>query len=258
MPSFRTLLPTLALAAAAALASACSHPAPAPVVPAADSAGPRPEATRSELEAELATQKSKDPNSPVVGIIQRRLENGDIQPGDLIALQVEDEQELSDTFTVRNGQVLVLPHIPDEIPLKGILRSELDDYLTKQIGQYIRDPRVDAVALIRVAVLGAVSKPGFYSLPAETLASDVIMAAGGPSGDANLKKTTVERGQSRIADADAVQKAFQRGVSLDQMNLHSGDQFVVPQSTGGLLGALKYIGAITGLVWLVVRISGGR
>jgi protein involved in polysaccharide export with SLBB domain len=254
MRTFRILAPIALLAGLAACGGGQPPAMPSPL--AADTLAPRPEATRAELQHELDSLQAKDPTSPVVATIEKRLTDGDIQAGDRVYLNVEGEQALSDTFTVRAGQSLLLPGIPDPVSLHGVLRSELDRYLAQQLGQYVKSPRVDAVALIRLSVTGAVGKPGFYTLPAATLASEVIMAAGGPDKDAKLKKTTVQRGDVEVANPDVVQAAFRQGVSVDQMNLHSGDQFVVPQKSGGFLTVLQYVGAVSGLVWLAIRVSG--
>lgn len=208
-------------------------------------------ATRSELEAALAGQKG---NTPLAASIRRRLQEGDIQTGDRIYLEVQGEEALTDTFVVRTGRVLVLPNIPEQIPMQGLLRSELDGYLTRAIAKYIRDPQVDATAMIRVAVLGAVNKPGFYNLPPETLASDVMMLAGGPANDADIRKTVVRRSGTEVAAREQVQAALDRGASLDQMSVNSGDEIVVGKNSGGAMRFLPYIGALTGIIFAVTRI----
>ena len=215
--------------------------------------GRRAHATRAELQAVLDGQGGKLSDAER-RTVQQRLADGDFQPGDRIALSVLDEPTLTDTFTVRSGRTLLLPNLP-EVPLKGVLRSEIREYLTTRIAEYIRSPQVDAVALIRVAVLGAVSRPGFYALPAEMLASDVVMAAGGPSGMADLKKTTVVRGDEIVLDKDETQKAFAAGTSIDQLNLRSGDQFVVGAKSGGIKGALQTAGLVSGMIFGIVALA---
>jgi len=235
--------------------SACSHATSAPSsAAAAQPAGaPGVEATRRELETALAQKGT--PSGAQVAEIQRRLREGDFQPGDRVFLQVEGETALTDTFTVRSGPTLDLPQL-SPLSLRGVLRSELDSVLTQHVGQFIRSPRVEAIALIRVAVLGGVSKPGFYDFPAESRATDMVMFAGGPTGNVDLQKSYVARGGVKILEYDQVQAALARGQSLDQMNLASGDQFVVGQSGGGLLKFMPYVGAATALAFAISRIAG--
>jgi protein involved in polysaccharide export with SLBB domain len=206
----------------------------------------RAQASRGELQALAADRELTTPTEAEA--LRQRLAEGDFQPGDRIVLRVSGESTLTDTFTVRAGRALALPNLP-EIALKGVLRSELDDYLTKQIGQYIRNPDVDATSLIRVAVLGAVNRPGFYNLPAEMLVGDAVMSAGGPLSNADVRKTVIRRGQVEVASRKRVQDAYARGASLDQLNLHGGDEIVVGQKSGGTMGALQTAGLISGILF---------
>lgn len=203
--------------------------------------GTRAMASRADLERML---QSASGDQRVA--IQARLERGDFNAGDLIALTVVEESTLTDTFTVRTGQVLKLPNIP-EFSLHGLLRSELQDFMARKIAEYVRNPQVDAVALVRVAVTGAVNRPGFFNVPAEMPVSDVVMVAGGPSNQASLQKVEIHRGDSVIVTRAQMSTALAAGTSLDQMNIHGGDQFVVGEKPGGWRGTLQTIGLLTGL-----------
>ena len=198
-------------------------------------------ATRAELEA-LARSTSGAHQAE----IQLRLTEGDFHAGDLIALHVIEDSTLTDTFTVRAGQTLKLPNVP-EFSVRGLLRSELQDFMAKKIAEYIRNPQVDALPLIRVAVTGAVNRPGFFNVPAEMPASDVVMAAGGPSARASLKKVEVHRGAEVVIPKSQMVTALAAGTSLDQLNIQSGDQFVVGEQPGGLRGALQTVGLLAGV-----------
>ncbi len=221
--------------------------------------------TREELQALLSTYQEAARSSAYseelrararyeADLIRARLENGDFQVGDRIVLTVETQSSLSDTFTVGPGTVLSLPMIGD-IPLKGILRSELEPYLTQQIGRYVREPVVRARSLIRISVLGAVGQPGFYVVPSESLLTDVLMTAGGPGPSAALTKIRVERGNESIWAGDPLQQAIIEGRTLDQLSLKAGDRIVVPnESQGSWLGTLQVVGTVAGIAWAVLRI----
>ncbi|HEX7051962.1 MAG TPA: polysaccharide biosynthesis/export family protein [Longimicrobiales bacterium] len=160
-------------------------------------------------------------------LIRTRLEHGDFQVGDRIVLEVLGEEMLTDSFTVAMGRVLRLPLVGD-ISLKGVLRSELESYLTQQIGRYLKDPQVRARSLIRISVTGAVSSPGFYVVPSESLLTDVLMMAGGPGQNADLDDIRVERGDDEIWEGDPLQQAITEGRTLDQLSLQAGDRIIVP------------------------------
>ena len=165
-----------------------------------------------------------------------RLENGDFQAGDRILLVVQGESSLTDTFTVRQGHELVLP-LAGTISLKGVLHGELVGYLKAQLARELREPRVQAYAMVRVAVDGAVLRPGFYSVPVGALLGDALMAAGGLSPTARAGAVSVERGGREVLSAAAFRQATAGGKTLDQLDVRAGDRFVVPERGAGLSAA---------------------
>ncbi len=190
-------------------------------------------------------------------MIRARLEDGDLQVGDQIDLSVVGETALTAIFPVVAGRILSLPGLP-EIPLNGVLRSETKDYLTAQIGKYIREPQVRVRTMIRVSVYGSVRNPGFYQVPADALASDAFMSAGGANADVDPNKAFVRRSGEEIWPKDAFRDAMQKGLTLDQLNLRAGDELVLdPKRRGAgfnpyvIIGAL---GAVSTTIYLLQRI----
>lgn len=165
-------------------------------------------------------------------LIRARLSEGDFQVGDRIVLQVRGGQFFSDTLVVEPGRTVRVTDI-GEIPLSGVLRSELEEHLTNELARYIRQPQVEAQSLIRVAVMGDVNRPGFMVLPASMLLEDALMAAGGPSREADLDDIRIERGGERIWTGAALQEALVEGRTLDQLNLRAGDRIEVPRQRPG-------------------------
>lgn len=205
-------------------------------------------ATRASLQSMLANPT----DASQAALIRTRLERGDFQSGDRITLIVEGHENLTDTFTVAPGPVLVLPSM-DPIPLNGVLRSELRPHLTEQLGRYVVDPRVHAHSTIRIVVEGGVSNPGFYDVPSTSLVTDALAMAGNTSGDSQLRKIKVERGDSEIMSGDAMYASIIAGQSLDQMNLRAGDRLVVPQATNWrtIRNVIGVVGGVASLAFLV-------
>jgi protein involved in polysaccharide export with SLBB domain len=225
----------------------------------------RVQASRPELEA-LLVEIDQILNSPGYSgrlraakraeaeLVRQRLTEGDLQVGDQLNLFVVNEPNYSKTFVVAAGRVLVLPGLP-EIPLRGILRSELQSYLTEKLKAYIREPEVRAETLIRLSIFGAVGSPGFYQVPAINLAGDAIMAAGGPSANADPSKTVIRRAGVEIWTRDAFQEALIQGLTLDQLNLRAGDElFIGERSRTNLLTVVPVITGVASLVFLLTRI----
>ena len=161
-------------------------------------------------------------------LIRERLEHGDLRVGDRVIIYVEGEEVLTDTFTVNADRALDLPQV-GAIPMAGVLRSELESHLQTHIDRFIRDPVVRVGSLIRLTVLGAVNDPGFYTLSWEALVGDVLMVAGGPSGNAAVDKLRIERRGQRLWGGEGLQDAMIVGFTLDQLNLRPGDEIYVPR-----------------------------
>lgn len=219
----------------------------------------RSQATRAELEASLAelakyaassgySSRLREEKAREAAMIRARLDGGDLQVGDQIELNVVGQLAFSDTFTVASGRVLSLPGLPD-IPLQGVLRAEAQDYLTKQLARYIRDPQVRVRTKIRLSVYGSVGRPGFYQIPADVRTDDAIMAAGGPASDADIKKIFVRRGTTEIWGREALVEAMRQGLTLDQLNLRAGDELVLdPRKRPGGISVMTVIGGLGGLI----------
>lgn len=190
--------------------------------------------------------------------IRQRLAQGDFRVGDRIAVQVQGENwdaqspgaiapvatvptagtlavptgtgSVGATFAVQAGPSVKFPDIP-AISLRGVLRSELQEHLTREISQYIREPVVEAQSLIRVSVFGSVGAPGFYYPAASQNVGDVIMMAGGPASDAEYKEISVRRSGETLWEGDQLQSVMAEGRTLDQLNLQAGDVIEVPQQS---------------------------
>jgi len=187
-------------------------------------------AAQAELQAseQQANQSSREEALRRAQHLQTRLREGDFHPGDHIALFVEGEQALTDTFPVREGSVLELPTL-GVVSLHGVLRSELQPFLTASVARYVRNPSVRATALVRIAVLGAVSHPGFYFARTDLSLSDVIMRAGGPAASADLATSYVRRGSAITWATDGIRAAFAESMTLDDIEIQSGDAIVVTE-----------------------------
>ncbi|MDQ3996504.1 MAG: SLBB domain-containing protein [Gemmatimonadota bacterium] len=179
-------------------------------------------ATRGELEQLAASAES--------AALRERLTEGDFRPGDHIVLTVPADSALSDTFVVRGGgpagPVLRLPNLP-EIPLRGVLRSELQPHLVAHVGRFLKDTVLRVTVLIPIGVLGELARPGYYRVPIDLPFSDIIMAAGGPTPSADLTRITVRRGSSEFLARSAARAAMTQGLTLDELGLAPGDEVLV-------------------------------
>lgn len=225
------------------------------------------ELTRSELttllqrldEAASAPGYSRELRSQAAreaSYVRERLEEGDFRVGDRVVLVVRGEPQLSDTLTVTGNRTLDLAQI-GPVSLDGVLRSELQTHLTDVLAEYLREPDVRAHALIRIAVLGSVGSPGFYTLPASALLEQALMAAGGPAGSANIEEVRIRRGERVVWEGELLQRAMVEGRTLDQLSLRAGDRIMVPERRPGIFegGILRtLLVTVPPLVYLLTRV----
>lgn len=188
--------------------------------------------------------------------VRERLTDGDFALGDAIALYVEGEMEtLPDTVAVEAGPKITLP-VFGAISLHGVLRSEVQDHLTTEMGRFIRDPVVRAEGLLRVSVQGSVGQPGFYVIPADMLLTEAIMLAGGPQQTSDLRSLRIERGTEVVMEGEELQEALRQGRTFDQLNLQAGDQLMVPQDSGGFWRQVAFALGIVSSVVFIINLAG--
>jgi protein involved in polysaccharide export with SLBB domain len=232
--------------------------------PAAD--GASLQATREQLQAMLerfeqgarAEQYSEQVRQIAraeADLIRRRLEEGDVQVGDQIELTVTGMPSLTNTFTVSEGRVLQLPDV-GPVPLKGLLRSELQTGIREYLGRFIVEPQVFVRSLIRISVRGAVGSPGYKVVPSDVLLTDVLAQAGQPTSTARIDEIRIVRGDDVIWDGASLQQAITEGRTIDQLNLRAGDLIEVPdtQASRGVLSRLA--SSLMYVVPLAVAIAG--
>jgi len=196
----------------------------------------RPLATREELQAALQRAGA----SQVAIQIKSRLSDGDFRRGDRIALDVQGEQALTDTFVVGTNAELMLPApTVGAMSLRGVLRSELQRKMSEYVGRFRNNAIVRAEPLLRLSVQGEVAKAGIYVVPADGQLADALMAAGGTTQFAKANEVTIERNG----------KAFWKGsafdTDLDVLGLKDGDQIVVgSHRPGDGLANLRTVGLV--------------
>ncbi|HEY4099475.1 MAG TPA: polysaccharide biosynthesis/export family protein [Gemmatimonadales bacterium] len=227
-------------------------------------AAKRPMVTRAELQAALDdiqrgltstaySQALRMSKQAAADVIRDRLTNGDIHPADEIKVEVLTEPGLSATYTISPRGTLDLPG-GVSIDMHGILRSEVQAYLTQQLKRVVNDPAVTATTFVRISMFGALNKPGFFQAPASRLMSEEIMIdAGGPANNVRWNKSTIKRGDRIIVDGDEFADAVQKGLTLDQLNVQAGDEITLATKPSAAL-FWRIIGGATalgGLVYLV-------
>jgi protein involved in polysaccharide export with SLBB domain len=207
--------------------------------------------TREELEAQAKAAEAGK-RSAEAWLLRQRLLKGDFQESDRMVIVLQNTPTPADTYTVRAGKIVQLPRLGD-VSLEGVLRSELSDAISKHLAKFLRDPTVRATPLIRVGVLGRVNRPGYYYPAADVILSDVLMIAGGPTGDADLNKVAIRRGLDIIWSNTDTRTAIADGLTLDRLHLRAGDEIEIGQKK--TFSWMSIIPIVSGIVLVIGSLS---
>ena len=222
--------------------------------------------TRAELDsmaaaAERAAAKGedRDRNQQLAASIRERLRDGDFQIGDRVAVTVQIDSIHTDTLLVRSGRMLVLPNGPPPLALVGVLRSELQPLVTTEILKYVKARRIDAIPLMRVAIVGEVARPNFYDFVYDAPITTALMAAGGPNAMADMSRSTHRRDGKEVHSATEVSRAIDRGLTLDKFGMQAGDELVIGRRKEFNFGqVVTYVSALAGLVTVYVALHNAQ
>lgn len=172
---------------------------------------------------------------------------GMLRPGDMLRMRIFQEPELSGEFQVDEHGILTLPRLGD-IRIAEWEPDSIRPRLTRRFSEYLRDPVVEVTILRRVAIYGAVLKPGLYPVDPTMTVQEALALAGGAAPDGKRDRVELLRGDHRI------ETDLSLSTTIDQMRLRSGDQLFVPQRSwlsrntwllGSLLGATATIVAVS-------------
>jgi len=157
-----------------------------------------------------------------------------IGPGDVLAITVWKDSELSRTMPVRPDGRISMPVLGD-LQASGLTASQLQSKICERLGDYIRNPQVNViVSEIKSRtfnVVGRVQKAGSFELIKPTTVLDAIAAAGGFQEFARQTKIYVLRNEP---DTPTLMFPFNykqviKGRRSDEnVQLRPGDTVVVP------------------------------
>jgi protein involved in polysaccharide export with SLBB domain len=184
--------------------------------------------------------------------IRQRLRDGDLQVGDRVVVTIVSDSLRRDTVVVRSGRTLELRGMV-VVPVAGVLRSELQERVATEVRKYIKAQQVEVTPLMRVGILGAVARPGYFAFASDLPLTDAIMGAGGPTANADMGRSSVRRRNQEYRSSGETSQAIANGLTLDQFGLAAGDELVVGQSRGlGASAIIGMAGALASVLALVV------
>jgi len=165
------------------------------------------------------------------------LEEYKIGPGDTLEITIwEGTVSQKEDILVRSNGKISFGFVED-LAVKGITASELDQKLTHDLMEYIKNPRIDVVVKKYnskfVQVMGAVgangerSGAGKYLLKGKSTVLGVIARAGGPGRDANLNNVRIRRKNGQTVSLNIFKTINQGDLSQDLV-VNDGDLVFIP------------------------------
>jgi protein involved in polysaccharide export with SLBB domain len=169
-------------------------------------------------------------------------------PGDGLRLRIYREPDLSGEYVVDERGVVVLPKI-GEWRVTGIAADSVRGAIRAALRQFLATESIEITPFRRVAVTGAVLKPGLYSVDPSMSVADALILAGGvaPMGKERVIELRVA-GSRNGTEISAETRVWDTGAGGTR-------QLHVPlrpwaQRNGTLLASLS-ISAITAIGWII-------
>ena len=183
------------------------------------------------------------------------------QPGDAVRIQVwelyqENERniDLGGDYPIHPEGNIIMPLI-GEVRVKDLTVYEVQQVLEEKLSQYLRNPHIYVQPLIRVTMQGAFNRPGSYRIPPTSSFWDLVAKAGGPGRDCDLRRMWVERGGE--ISLKNILNSFEKGMSLEEMGIESGDQIIAPnRRQWNLTVMLSFVNLAASFVLLYLRLKG--
>lgn len=196
-------------------------------------------ASRSDLQAALQLLESSASSTAYsertralarqeASAVRGRLSAGDFRVGDRVYLRVVGPTQLVDTTLAVSAALTVeVPGIRS-VGLGGVLRSELEAVLARDLGEVVKQVQVHARPLLRIAVVGTVVSPGYHTVSSEMLVDQLVTLSGGPAATASLSEMQIVRADTIIMKGDEVTRAVAEGKTLEALDLRDGDVLMIP------------------------------
>jgi polysaccharide export outer membrane protein len=155
-----------------------------------------------------------------------------IGPEDVLSIVVFGEDQLSSKVTVRaDGKISIL--LLDEVQASGLTPVQLKKTIAQGLKKFLADPQVFVIPLEihsqYVYIMGAVAKPGVYTLSVPLRVSELLVRAGGLSEFAKGDQIVIVREKGTLKTRFPFNyKTFLQGKNFKQdIQLQSRDMVIV-------------------------------
>jgi polysaccharide biosynthesis/export protein len=185
----------------------------------------------------------------LVGQSQDPPRDPSIFPGDMVRLEVWQEEEMSGEFLVDQHGRVTLPLV-GEVDVRAHTELSLRALVREQIQESVYSPAIQLFVLKRIRVLGEVMDPGLFHLDATMSVADALALAGGRTPIAKSGEIVLRRAGERITTDVNMDDLLAR------LEARTGDELLVPRegwvqrNVGAVItGSLSALGVL--VIYLV-------
>lgn len=148
-------------------------------------------------------------------------------PGDglFISTFPDTASFLAGPHPIDNNGMVEFPMI-GKINVTGMNETQLSNFLKDKFKGYLRFPNINVKPMIRISVLGGVPRPGLFYVDYDQSLWEVLYYVGGTISEDGIKEMRLERDTDVVFDN--LIPFYEKGVSLRNIGVHSGDQLWVP------------------------------
>lgn len=142
-----------------------------------------------------------------------------------IVIPADTGSVLKGVYPIDASGMADLP-IAGRVVVAGKNRQNIEQYLAGIWAPYLKDTHVQAIPVIRVAIMGNVKFPGYYYPSPDAVIFDAINMAGGPVLPFKLEETAHLRAGREVNDELTLD--ISRSRTLRESGVVSGDEILVP------------------------------
>jgi len=167
---------------------------------------------------------------------------GVLRPGDAVKIAVFRDTELTGEYLIDSRGQLQIPGL-GVIQAAGLDPDQLKTSIRQALIQLgTTNPQISVQPLVRVSVLGEVRAPALYPVDPGISLIQLLTIAGGPTPNANLRRTRVVR-EGHVFEVDL--ESALTGSASGRVVLYSNDVVVVPKKTGFTRETLQFVLGLT-------------
>lgn len=158
---------------------------------------------------------------------ERQAPREDFLAGDAIQIMIPADtgSVLKGVYPIDGTGMADLP-IAGRVVIAGKNRQNIEQYLAGIWAPYLKDTHVQAIPVIRVAIMGNVREPGYYYPSPDAVIYDAIKMAGGPLLPFKMEETSHLRAGRTINDE--LTEQISQGLTLRESGIVSGDEILIP------------------------------